>query len=139
MRFSYILAKAEIAENSEGKEIKNRKVHPSTCFNRTISLSSSHSVVNPARNLATQRLPTGPRPRNPYEFYSRKTLNIARKSTTPFSISSSNPRKVPRLKMRMKRGRGKILAYIRSMGMKRTMEKAMRWSRKEGSIKLLYV
>ena len=30
--FFYLLAKAEIAENPEGKEIKNRKVHLSRCF-----------------------------------------------------------------------------------------------------------
>jgi hypothetical protein len=42
-----------------------------------------------------------------------------------FSTSFSNPRKAPPPTTKMKKGR-KRLTYIRSMGLKKTTEKAMR-------------
>lgn len=144
---TYTPAKAELAENPEGKETKNRKVRPSRCFNRTRNrfsltpLRNPYSVVKPARNPATHRLLMEPQPLNPYGTYSRKTPNTARKSTTRFSISFSNLRKVPPLKTKMKKAKRegeKRLTYIRLMGLERTMGKVRRLLRKEGSIRLLY-
>jgi len=66
-----ILAKAEMAENLEGKEVKSRKVGSSIPFTPTkrhpslILLKHSYSAVKPVQGLVTLRLPTEPPPQNP--------------------------------------------------------------------------
>ena len=51
---SHILAKAEIAENPEGKEIKNRKVCPLRCFDCT-------RILTPYKFLQRRKTSTKPR------------------------------------------------------------------------------
>ena len=136
------LAKAEMVENSEGKETKSRKVRSSghsihVKNNPRSSFENSHSAVKLPQSLATRQLPTGPPPQSLYGTCSRKTPDTARKLTMQFSISSSNLGKVPlptakEGKRRKGRRRSRCIVLMR-----RIMERARRWSRKVGSIRRL--